>query len=192
MQKEIALQYFSSDYILNFFDKHPQKWCSRELADKGNVLTPTPAFSIFFELLREKEDLFTYEEYINSSFLKWQEFFTTLTEEVKNGLKCRLQRQFYPSAIDSLYIWALLVESNQFSICLLDTEKDVVSKTDLIVFSKDGEKIRIAHRSNSQRAQYWKKIKSFWKYPKLIRSNEPKTKNRIGAHHDFHTLRRRD
>lgn len=146
MNKEIALIYLSSMAIKNYCAKHPIDWKTQEQAKSGDILTPTPAMGVFFDLLTDKGGLFSQEDYVDYAFSlpSWSEWMYSLPAGKQAGIAARLYRNFYPSAIDSLHSWSLLVETGQFAACLLDTADDAVSKTDLTVWTINGKSAKIA------------------------------------------------
>jgi hypothetical protein len=144
--KETALLYISSDAIENYCANHPLEWPERSVANgEGNVLTPTPAIAVFFRLLTKTGDLFTQQAYLSFAWQEWAESRHKFTQAQIDGLGARLYRNFYPSAIDSLHVWALLVETGRFDKCVIDTVADAVGKTDITVWpTLNGNPLRIA------------------------------------------------
>lgn len=132
---DITLLYIKSEAIVEFISKHPIKWYSLQSARKGDILTPSPAVSVFFDLLRKKGELFTQEEYIEECRRRWPDWFKE-HKEISEHLEARLGRNFYPSCIDSLHFFSLTVESGYFNRCLLNTVADAVGKVDLVLFSR--------------------------------------------------------
>jgi len=143
MGRQIKLLYFSSTTILEFGKKHPVDMYTRDLAELGDILTPTPAMGEFFDCLLNKGKLITQEEYITYTLNQWQEWVTGLKSWQKEGIVARLARNFYPSAIDTIHAWALLVESGKFKSAVIDILEDAVGKTDLTVEAKNGRKYKI-------------------------------------------------
>ena len=151
MHKETALLYMSSQSIQAYCADHPIVWHCREDTYSGDVLTPTPAMSIFFNLLSERAALFTQDDYWQYAKASWADWIATLDARVVIGLRARLDRNFYPSAIDSLYVWALLVETGLFTRCTIDTVADAVGKTDISVWPKlDSPAIKIGLRAGTR------------------------------------------
>jgi hypothetical protein len=101
---------------------------------------------VFWDLLTARKGLFTQKEYLDYAWNlpEWREWRNTLTEEVIKGVSARLYRNFYPSAIDSLYVWALLSESQIFHVCTIDVVSDVEGKIDLKVWISPYKSIPIA------------------------------------------------
>ena len=75
----------------------------------------------------------------------------TLPHPIRGGLGVRLYRNFYPSMIDSLHVWALLAETQLFDVCFLDSTADAVAKTDLTLV-KGSTEYRIALFAGSKRS----------------------------------------
>lgn len=71
----------------------------------------------------------------------------------------RLYRNFYPSAIDSLHVWAMLVETGCFACCALDVMKDAVDKTDLTVWTLDRQCVKICLYVDSPNCKWWTRYK---------------------------------
>ena len=143
MGRQIKLLYFSSTTILEFCKKHPVNMYTRDLAELGDILTPTPAMGEFFDCLMDVGRLITQEDYITYALNQWHEWFTGLPSQQKEGTVARLARNFYPSAIDTIHAWALLVESGKFKSAIIDILEDAVGKTDLTVEAKNGYKYKI-------------------------------------------------
>jgi len=166
MSKETRLVYFSSDYIVRFCKEHRIDWGLRQEARYAeNWLIEPSAMGMFFDLLTEKGDLFTQYEYcefamhapVTANGMEWQR----LTVELQDCLfRGRLMRNFYPSGIDTLHAWALLVETGQFEQCIIDTAEDAVGKTDLTLQSKSGEMYHVALRVGSEYTDSWQSRKA--------------------------------
>lgn len=116
----------------------------------GNLRTPESAIGEFVNFLREKDALFTQREFTSYCFTKWKDWIRTISDDGKftreerlKGLRVRLERNFYPSFIDSLHVWSLLSEAKWFDTCLIDPVRDAYSKADLILI-KDESLTKIA------------------------------------------------
>lgn len=153
--------YLSSEYILDWFSDpaHQVEWCSSELADMGDFLPPekygvAPVMKVFFEYLGKRGELFTQKEFTDYFWSLYPEFKADLPPEFARAYGARIWRNFYPSGgIDSIHVWALLVESGQFARCLINSEEDVVGKTDLIVYTKKGQRLDLALRIDTNRSR---------------------------------------
>lgn len=148
--------YHSSEYILDWFSdpNHRVSWCPHELVDMGDFLTPVPVMQVFFEYLGMRGELFTQKEFSDYFWSLVPDFKDGLERTRLRGLGARIWHNFYPSAIDSLHVWALLVESGRFARCLINSTEDVVGKTDLIVYTKNGQRLDLALRVDSPRSNY--------------------------------------
>ena len=140
----MKLVYWSSRAVQQFCARHPIEWSTRDLAKQGDLLTPTPGMQVFFELLLKDSRLFDQAQYYAKACAVWSDWMAHLDESTREGIKARLYRNFYPSGIDSLHAWALLVETGLFDACLIDPLADATSKTDITVFTKDRRPISIA------------------------------------------------
>jgi len=149
----IALQYMSSEAIVQYVAEHPIDWDDRDLAKRGGVgdtagVPPTPSVEEFIKLFYTKRGLFTQEEYWEGCWNSWDvydaEWCVCLTEEQIRGLRAKAFRNFYPSMIDSLHSWSLLVESGKFDVCNMDSLQDAVGKTDLTIIDKMGRIHQVA------------------------------------------------
>jgi len=79
-----------------------------------------------------------------------------LSIEQKKGISHRLFRNFYPSAIDSLHVWAMLVETGRFDRCVVSTKDDVVGKTDISVWAIDADTpIQVALHVDNEYTRRW-------------------------------------
>lgn len=144
----ITLIHIPSDTIVRYISQNPINWSSRELAKRGSYgdqagITPTPAAEEFFRLLIEKRELFTQGDYMRHCWDRWDDWIRPKPDIQKQGIKAKLYRNFYPSMIDSLHVWAMLAEAKAFDSCVLNTTEDAVGKTDLILTSGNKE-IRLA------------------------------------------------
>ena len=151
------LVYISSQAIKNFCASHPIIWPPPWLSTRGGPgdqagLPPVPSVEVFLDLLRVKHGLFTQEDFWQASVSSWGNWYSNLGAEapdgsralLQRGLKAKAYRNFYPSMIDSLHVWAMLVEAGEFDRCWLDSVEDYTSKTDLTVCNKSGIIWRIA------------------------------------------------
>ena len=59
----MKLIYLSSNAIQSFCTRNPIQWFTRELAEQGDVLTPTPGMQVFFDMLLDSNRLFTQAQY---------------------------------------------------------------------------------------------------------------------------------
>ena len=151
MNKETALLYLSSQSIQDYCEEHPIIWHRKEDTFDGDVLTPTPAMAMFFGLLSETGALFSQAEYWHYARSGWGDWISGLSARTINGLRARLDRNFYPSAIDSLHVWALLVETGLFARCSIDTVADAVGKADITVWpTLGGTAIKIGLRAGTR------------------------------------------
>lgn len=140
----MKLIYLSSSAIKSFCTRHPIQWATREIAEQGDILTPTPGMQVFFDMLLEGNKLFTQDQYYDRACVVWGDWLARLDDKTRWGIKARLYRNFYPSAIDSIHAWALLVETGLFDACYIDPLEDAKSKTDITVWTKDRRSISIA------------------------------------------------
>lgn len=159
---ERALLYIPSAEIVDYIAMNPIDWGDNttvalsnkqitklgKLAGRGGIgdsagVTPTPAVEEFLNLLVEKRGLFTQEEYMFYCVKKWNGWATAKTPDQKHGIKAKLYRNFYPSMIDSLHVWAMLCESSMFELCFMSATEDAIGKSDLILRSGSRE-IRLA------------------------------------------------
>lgn len=148
---EKALLYIPSNEIVGYCTRNPIYWGKpgvKKLSSLNGIgdtagVTPTPAVEEFLNVLLFKRALFTQKEYADWCFFVWNEWLETKTVEQRNGVMAKLYRNFYPSMIDSLHVWAVLCESGMFDMCFLSSTDDAVGKSDLMVRSGD-RVIRIA------------------------------------------------
>lgn len=144
----VALVYIKSQTILAFLDSHPIDWSDKELAKRGGIgdqagRPPTPSVREFLVLLRQERGLFTQEAFVIHCAQVWATWWNTLSKHHQAGVKAKLYRNFYPSLIDSLHVWSMLVEAQWFDRCVLDSCDDATGDTDLTL-SRDSLTIRIA------------------------------------------------
>lgn len=136
----ITLLYIPSDEIVRYVTAHPIDWHKPEMANRGGPgdkagITPTPAVEEFLRLLMDRRALFTQSEYMHHCWVQWRSWIEPKPMDQKVGVKAKLYRNFYPAMIDSLHVWAMLVETGMFDTCVLNSAEDAISKTDLIVTS---------------------------------------------------------
>lgn len=147
-----TLIYIGSNAIEQYIANHSISWHSRDLASRGGMgdqlgMPPTSSVSEFLFLLKQKQGLFTQSEYRDHCFCRWGEAdarwkYLLQSEERRKGIEAKLFRNFYPSMIDSLHVYSLLVEAGWFDKCVLDSLNDAVGKHDIIV--SRGEETPIA------------------------------------------------
>lgn len=163
MGKQIKLSYWSTEATIEFCRLNPIVWASREqkklINGAGNIKTPTPALEVFFELLQERGELFCQFEYHRIALIKWYDEFLSWAKPVRYGVGWRLWHNFYPSAVDSLHVWAMLVETGEFDRCILDVADDTKGKTDVTVWHKEEGPVKIALHTDSPENRKWTKHK---------------------------------
>lgn len=169
MKGDVRLVYMASETIFKFCVDHPMRWPLRERAHKaGNLRSPTPAVAVFFDKLIRDGSLFTMEDYIRTAHAAWDTpehgwWFRSVAAQHGTNMvgcyDCRLGRNFYPSCIDSLYVWALCVEHGGFERCMLSTLTDAVGKTDLRVW-RNGQRLSIGLRRDNVYSRKWEARKA--------------------------------
>lgn len=145
MSENRTLLYLGSKNIEQYIAQHPIHWHDRDAAGRGGLgdsagVPPTPAVQEFLALLLQRQDLFTQQEYTDFCFNQWnnsekKDWVTQKTKPQRYGLTAKCFRNWYPSMIDSLHVYSLLVESKAFTKCILDSYVDACSKQDLLVSS---------------------------------------------------------
>lgn len=143
-----TLIYIPSHTIVDYVTKNPVNWIPSHayLAKRGGLgdqcgVTPTPAVYEFLQLLQKEKRLFTQKEYRDYCFNSWVNdgWIDGLGSKKRGALGVRLYRNFYPSMIDSLHVWAMLAETKFFDACIIDSTMDAVAKTDLLLKRGDTE-----------------------------------------------------
>lgn len=134
----ITLMYIPSEHIVRYITDHPIDWYNKRYAERNGPgdragITPTPAVEEFLHLLIARRELFTQHDYMCHCWEQWREWIAPKSSEQKIGVKAKLYRNFYPAMIDSLHVWAMLVETGMFDSCVLNSTEDAIGKTDLIV-----------------------------------------------------------
>lgn len=162
MERKVALIYLSSWYIEHFITMQRVEWRDRSLARLGGVgdqagVTPTPAVYEFLALLAEGERLFTQEEYTRHCFSVWKDWIRDKWA-YREGIEAKLYNNFYPSMVDSLYVWAMLSEVGWFDRCLLDSYQDAVGKVDLTLGHGETE-VYVALLGPTRRAEEYRRYK---------------------------------
>jgi hypothetical protein len=149
-----SLIYMSSRHIVEYMTRHPIQWMDNKkwMADVGGPgdkagLPPVPSVELWIECLRSKERLFSQDEYAdyylaNGRIRNWLQ---GKSPEQVEGVRVKQYRNFYPSMIDSLHVWALLAESGLFDSCIVETDRDAISKIDMVVMA-DGHRLALAIR----------------------------------------------
>lgn len=144
------LIYVASGEIKEFCAANPVQWSTPDLYGLGGAgdragMPPVSSVEIFLDLLRTKCGLFSQAELWEASMEAWGEWFISLPDRRKNedrlqllrsGLRAKTYHNFYPSMIDSLHVWAMLVEVGGFDRCFLDSVEDHTGKTDITVHRK--------------------------------------------------------
>lgn len=152
----VTLLYLGSRYIVDFVAQNPVEWKEAVLAKRGGPgdsagPTPTPAVYEFLRLLRIKKALFTQAEFACHCISRWRDWYQNLSRLQKEGIEAKLYRNFYPSMIDSLHVWAMLSETGAFDRCILDSFDDATAKSDLTLIAGDRE-IKVALLAGSKAA----------------------------------------
>jgi len=137
-ENNVTLLYLGSKAIKNYIARHPIVWANSELAKRGGIgdkagMPPTPMVYEFFSLVAQKQGLFTQEEYKDYCFEQWKTWDKLAHQDMREGITAKLYRNVYPSMINTLHAWSLLVEAGWFDRCIIDTATDALSKHDLIV-----------------------------------------------------------
>lgn len=134
----VSLIYISSETIVNYVSKNPVNWLEdfKGMAKRGGIgdqagVTPTPAIQEFLELYHDTKSLFTQRDYRDWCFKRWRNWLEEKPKAQQDGVAVKLYRNFYPSMIDSLHVWAMLAETKKFDVCVLDSTEDAIGKTDL-------------------------------------------------------------
>lgn len=145
---ERALLYIPSAQIVGFVTRNPIDWSKREWSElhgPGDMAgkTPTPAVEEFLNLLIQKRGLFTQKEYMQHCWDAWDTWIRPKPSIQKYGVKAKLYRNFYPSMVDSIHVWAMLCETGMFDLCFMSATEDAIGKSDLILHS-DGRELRLA------------------------------------------------
>lgn len=162
-----SLIYMSSRHIVDYITRHPIYWLDdkKDMASLGGSgdragLPPVASMELWIGCLRKHERLFTQQEYAEHCFSnpRWMEWLRGKNPEHIEGVRVKLFRNFYPSAIDSLHVWALLAETGLFDSCLVETDRDVLSKVDMIV-TTGNYKLPLAIRGPTQEATATKAYK---------------------------------
>lgn len=165
----VSLIYIPSREIVRYVTTNPINWMDekRHLANRPGCVadqagtTPIPAVQMFLECYHAKQNLFTQAEYRAYCFQhpKWTPWLVSKPAEQVEGVGVKLYRNFYPAMVDSLHVWALLVETGKFDYCVLDSTSDAIGKTDLTVKSGDYV-VRVALSVDSPQANYAKDYKN--------------------------------
>lgn len=155
-----SLIYMSSRHIVEYIAQHPILWMDdkKEMATIGGAgdkagLPPVPSVELWLQCLRGKERLFTQEEYAAQCFgdPRWAMWLRGKGQDQIDGLRIKLYRNFYPSMIDSLHVWALLAETGLFDSCIVESDKDAIAKIDLTVTVQD-HRLPLAIRGPTEKA----------------------------------------
>lgn len=134
-----TLLYIGSKAIEQYIASHPINWHDKSLACRNGLgdqagMPPTPMVYEFLSLLKKRQALFTQSEYRDHCFQQWDDWPALQDTLYRKGVEAKLYRNVYPSMIDSLHVYSLLVEAKWFDKCVLDSTTDAVSKHDLLAF----------------------------------------------------------
>lgn len=139
----VSLIYVPSWAIVEYVASNPVNWLDhmRHMAKRGGIgdtagVTPTPAVYEFLSLYHHEKGLFTQRRYAEWCFAQWREWLGEKTDDQRRGVGVKLYRNFYPSMIDSLHVWAMMVEAGGFHTCILDSTQDAIGKTDLTLVQR--------------------------------------------------------
>jgi hypothetical protein len=162
-----SLIYMSSRHIVDYVSRHPIMWLDDKkwMADIGGPgdkagLPPVPSVELWIECLRNKERLFTQDEYTAHYFgnQRISAWLRGKSPEQIEGVRVKQYRNFYPSMIDSLHVWALLAESGLFDSCIVETDRDAISKVDMTVITEES-RLALAIRGPTEDATRAKSYK---------------------------------
>lgn len=162
-----SLIYMSSSHIVDYVAQHPINWMDdkREMGRIGGAgdragLPPVPSVEMWIALLRKNERLFTQAEYTDYCFgdPRWRAWMDGKPTEARDGLRVKLFRNFYPSMIDSLHVWALLAEVGLFDSCIVETDRDALAKIDMTI-AVGNRRLALALRGPTPEATWSKDYK---------------------------------
>lgn len=156
----MILSTFKPKEIKSYLSENPINWYSEyardtQMGGRGDRMAPIPIVDIFLRCLFEKGELFSQREFIIRCVEENKDWFDALPEESRKPWQAKIGRNFYPSCIDSLHVWALLHSQMRwdgkpvFDKCTIDTVADVKKKTDLVLHRGD-EWIRVGLRIGSR------------------------------------------
>ncbi len=153
----LDLYFFGSEYIVNYLRFHPVDWSDLQLSRRGGAgdqagVTPTPAVQEFLALLKYKGELFTQREYAEHCRWVWRNWFNLLSQPQQRGVTAKLHNNFYPSMIDTLHVYALLVEERIGDCYIVSPEMDARDKIDIIV-KVNGQAIGLALVGPTEQAE---------------------------------------
>lgn len=164
----VSLVYIPSREIVNFCKENPIDWGNKDLAKIGGIgdragMPPVASVEVFLDLYHVKKSLFKQEEYFEHCLNLWAsvdpEWVYSLDDQpgrpinspsfisypsFKDGLRAKAYRNFYPSMIDSLHVWAMMVESKWFKVCYLDSCDDATGKSDITAIDRNGNEYKFA------------------------------------------------
>lgn len=164
----VSLVYIPSKEIIAFCKENPIDWSNAELAKIGGIgdqagLPPIPSVDIFLDLYHCRKSLFTQEQFFSHCLSMWEsknpEWVAGLYLQpgrpksapsfiefpsYLDGLRAKAYRNFYPSMIDSLHVWAMMVESGWFKMCYLDSCEDATGKSDITAIDNRGDEYKFA------------------------------------------------
>jgi hypothetical protein len=141
----------SSRAIVEFVDKNPINWSNYEFAKRGGIGDQagihrySPVVNLWvnrwnFPNMPTTDEFkdFCIEQWIQESNGKWPENPVHI-----DGITAKLHRNFYPSCVDLMHVFALLVESKRLAGVEYDYVSDSVGKIDLTVTRDDGNRAGI-------------------------------------------------
>jgi hypothetical protein len=158
-QRLIAL---SPDHIVDVVSRTPIDWTHKSLGNSpsspGNLLTPTPAVGEFLACLKECRDLMSWHAYVAWCRVQWRDWLNNLEPLQRSGVEARLCCNFYVSMVDSLHVWSMVAREGWFDVCVLDSQDDAVSKTDITLVRGD-TRLRVALRADTPWSNDWHRYK---------------------------------
>jgi hypothetical protein len=157
-----SLIYIAPQEVVRFITANPVVWPDKKLANgPGNLLTPTPGMEVFFDFLQRRGGkLFSQREYVLFAWQCWAEWRTELSAIQRKGVSARIARNFYPSAIDSIHVWGMLVDSGRFDRCVIDTAVDAIGKVDITIFPFNSLPIKIGLFPDTEESRKWRAHKA--------------------------------
>jgi hypothetical protein len=148
LEVNVTLHYETTGSIQRWADENPMDWGEdknwRAKAIAVFKLHMPLGFGTWFRYLKTTGGLPTQEQFIELYIREHIDWWNHLDKETRECAIARAARQFFPSAVDSVFVYKLMIEnSTGLSAVHLDVLEDAELKRDVSIFVGD-ERHRIS------------------------------------------------
>jgi hypothetical protein len=147
LKTNVSFIYESSEAIKDKLARHPIDWLrgenGKEKAKQVDELELPPVMAPFFDHVKNTGEICTQQEFFEMFVERNRDWYSRrLTAQGRDCVRCRIMRNFYPAAVDSVYCFMLLCENNcniGFDRINLDLQRDTTLKHDIAAWCYERE-----------------------------------------------------